>query len=96
MPPMNYNFRMLQKEGFEKGEAHEMVPVAVGEEKIIFIASFLKELISATPHSGPRIHDDNIITLGPNFQAGGIPSVPDVLRPGNRYGASCAPASNNH
>ena len=96
MPPVHNNFRVLEKQGFKKRESHEVIPVPVGEEKIVLIASLIKELISATPHAGTRIDDDNIIASGPNFQTSGIPTVLYVLRSGNRYGASCSPATNNH
>jgi hypothetical protein len=96
MAPVHNNFRVLKKKRFEKREPHQVVPVAVGEEKIVLIPSLIKELITAAPHTGSRIDNDNIITLGPDLKAGGIPSILDIFRPGNRYGAPCAPTSNNH
>jgi hypothetical protein len=96
MPAVHYNFRVLEKQRFKKREPHEVVPMPVSEKKIVPITSLNEELISATPHTGTRIDDNNIIALGPNFQTSCIPPVLDVLGSGNRYGSSCSPASNNH
>ena len=70
--------------------------MAVGKEKIVLIATFFDQLIAATSNTGAGIDDDDIVAFGPDFKAGGIPPVLDILFPGDRYGASSAPASNNH
>jgi hypothetical protein len=70
--------------------------MAMGEDKVVLIAPFFDEMIPATPNAGTRIDDDDIVTGGPNLQTGGITTVLDILFSGDRYGAPCAPASNNH
>jgi hypothetical protein len=81
MAPVHNDLGVLEKKRFEKGEPHKVVPVAVGKEKIVLIASLIKELIAATPHTGSSINDDNIIALGPDLQTGGISSILGVFRP---------------
>ena len=70
--------------------------MAMREKKVVLIAPFSDEMIAATPDAGARIDDDDIVAGGPNFQAGGVAAVLDILFSGDRYGAPCAPASNYH
>jgi hypothetical protein len=94
--PVHDDFRVFQKKGLEERKPHEVIPMAMRQEKVVLIAPFFDEMIAATPDAGARIDDDDIVTGGPNFKAGGIAAVLDILFPGDRYGAPCAPASNNH
>ena len=64
---MNGCFTVVQ--GQEKWEPHQVVPVGVGKEHIVFEPAFRHELTAQPPDSGSRIHNNNTPVLGPDFQA---------------------------
>ena len=79
------DFRSAEKQRFEKGKPHQVVPVAVCEKKIVAIAAFFDEMITQPSDAGSGINDDDVIAVRVNGHAGGIPSIRIVSFSGNGY-----------
>jgi len=72
---VHQKFGAFVKNGSEKGKSHDMIPVGMRENEMILEATFIKQLVAKPSNSGPRVHDDNIIAFGPDFDAGRISAV---------------------
>lgn len=80
---MDVVVRIMQ--GFKEWKAHNVVPVGVGENKMVLQVTFTIQLIAATTNARTGINQDEISTLGPDFKAGGIAPVFQIRFTGNRY-----------
>ena len=92
-PAMHPDLRVLQKQGLEIRKPHQMVPVPVGQNKIILVTPLPDEMIAEPPNPRTRIHNDNVVALGAYLEACGIAAVLDILLPGNRDRASRPPST---
>ena len=72
---MHQKFGVFIENGLEKGKPHDVVPVGVGKDKMEEQTALGQHLVAESPDTGPCIEDDNIVTLGPDFNAGGITAV---------------------
>jgi hypothetical protein len=72
---------LLKVKGFEKGKAHEVVPVSVRKDYIVCVASFFDQAVSEPSNSRARIHDDDVIIFASDLDARGIAAVFDVFSP---------------
>ena len=61
-----------------------MIPVSVGENKIDIVVVCLAKLVAEPSNTGARIHRNNIIVLGTDFQTGGIAAVFQICFARNR------------
>lgn len=57
-----------------------MVPVTVGQEEVILKTILIDQIFSESPYAGSGINDDDVITLGSDFQAGGVAAVFEIFR----------------
>jgi len=57
-----------------------MIPVGMGKQEMVGIAIFLDQFIPKPANTSPRVNNDNIIALGPDFQAGRITAVLCIIR----------------
>ena len=87
---------MFKEKRLEEREAHEVIPMPMGQYKIVLITSFLDQVIPQAADAGAGIHDDNVIALCPNLEAGSVAAVFDILPARNWNGASRSPAANYH
>jgi hypothetical protein len=94
--PEHTNRSFFPIDGSKKGKPHNMIPMSMGEEKMIAKSTFLEEAISQSPDPRTRVNDDDLIFPGADFHAGGVSPVPQVFRPANRDRPSRAPAPNDH
>ena len=74
-----FYFGFLFVEWFKKRQAHEVVPMGMGEEKIKRVARLVHQFVAQPSESGSCVNNDNVIALGPNLEAGGITAVFVVL-----------------
>ena len=77
---------MIEIERFEKRKSHQMVPVAVGDEKMVGVALVNHQLVAEAANAGTGIDDEGIATFGDDFKASRVTAVAQVLRPADRDG----------
>jgi hypothetical protein len=53
--------------------------MGMGEDKVILEAFFIDQMVAESSNSGSGIDDNDIITFGPDFDAGGITAVFVIL-----------------
>ena len=75
-------------EGLKKWEAHQMIPVGMGKNKMEIKSFFIDQLIAKSANSGSRINNNYITALGPDVYAGGVAAVLYIVLAGNRNGPS--------
>ena len=73
-----------------------MVPMGVGEDKVILIAFFLEQMVAEPSNSGSGIDDNNIITFGMDLQTGRVAAVFQIFFSGDRDRSPRPPAGNMH
>jgi hypothetical protein len=56
-----------------------MIPVRMGKQKIESPSPLLAQMVSQSPDTGPGVNNNDIITIGPDFNTGGITTVFDIL-----------------
>ena len=56
-----------------------MIPVGMSEDEIILIEIFLNQLVAKPADSGSSIDDNDIAAFCPDFNAGGITSVFNIM-----------------
>jgi hypothetical protein len=61
--------------GLKEGKAHEMIPMAMGEQKMDRIALFLGDVVPESSDTGAGINNNHIIAFGSDFQAGRIAAI---------------------
>jgi hypothetical protein len=66
--------------GFEKGNAHDMVPMGMGQEQMILVDIPVHEGIAQAPQPCPGIDDKGFPGFGRNFNTGRIPAVSHIGR----------------
>ena len=79
---MDAGVRIMQ--GLEEWKAHDVVPVGVGENKMVLRVPFAIQLIAAAANARAGIDQDEISAPGPDFEAGGIAPVFQIRFTGNR------------
>jgi hypothetical protein len=53
----------------------------MGEDHVIGVTTFFHQAAAQSPYPRTRIHDDDVIVLGPDLQAGRITPVFNVVFP---------------
>jgi hypothetical protein len=81
---MHANFRVFEEEGFEEGKTHQVIPMPVGEQKIVLVAALFDQGVAQPANPRAGIDDDDIVALRPDFQACGVATILDVFA--SRYG----------
>jgi hypothetical protein len=84
------------EKGLEKGEAHEMIPVGMGEKEMKPGSLLGCEAVAEPAQTGSCVNDDYFIVLGADFKAGGVAPVNQIFRAGNSNGTAGTPASDAH
>jgi hypothetical protein len=64
---------------FKEGKSHDMVPVGMSENKMIFKAIFLNHFVSQPANSCPGVNDNDFTALWANLNAGRIAPVLNVV-----------------
>jgi hypothetical protein len=83
-------------QGLEKRETHQVIPVGVGEDHVIRVPAFFHQAAAQSPYSGTRIHDNDAIVLGPDFNAGRVAPVFHDLFPRDGDGTPRPPDPDKH
>jgi hypothetical protein len=65
-----------------------MVPVGMGEDKMIQKTPLCDQAVAEAANAGTGIHDDDVVTFGSDFQTSGITTVFYEISPRNWNGAS--------
>ena len=78
---MHLQFYILGVKRLKEGKPHEVIPVGMSENKMIFENALCKELISQSADAGTGINDDDIIALCSDFEASGISTILQVIFP---------------
>jgi hypothetical protein len=68
-------FRVFGVQGFEKREPHQMIPVRMGKNEMVFTDIFFHQVVAQSANACSGIHDDDIAALGLNFHTGCIAAV---------------------
>jgi hypothetical protein len=66
--------------GFEKSNAHDMVPMGMGQEQMILADIPVHEGIAQAPQACPGVNNKGFPGFGRNFNTGRVPSVSDIGR----------------
>jgi hypothetical protein len=51
----------------------------MGEKKMNFFSFFFNQLVAESAYTGSSVNNDDIITFGPDLDAGGVSAVFEVL-----------------
>ena len=78
---------MVKVEWFEERPTHQVVPVAVGDEKMIGKALVNQELIAEAADAGTGIDNEGIPAFGDDFEAGCVATVSKIFRSADRNGS---------
>jgi hypothetical protein len=68
----------------------------MGEEHREYTLLFLHQQMAQTPDSRAGVHNDDVVVFRPDFNAGRVSPIFQILPAGNGNGPARPPTSNNH
>jgi len=83
-------------EGPEKGKAHHVVPVGMGEDEVVIVDALGQERLSQPPDPRAGIDDDDAAVPRADLDTGGVAAVPDVLLAADGDGSPSPPDFDDH
>jgi hypothetical protein len=96
-PAIDEDLGGLMVNRLKKGDAQQVVPVAVAEEQVKTTGNIVfHKMLAQEPHAGAAVDHDSVAVVQYYFNAGGVAAELEGIGAGSRDGTPGAPEFNLH